>query len=77
MATIREHDTVVLRRDLPVLGLEAGDVGAVVHIYRGDAAVEVEFVSGSGATVGIETLSMDDVRLIDRGEILHVRALAA
>ena len=77
METIREHDTVVLRRDVPALGLQTGDVGAVVHVYHDRAAVEVEFVSGSGATVGVEALSMDDVRLIDRDEILHVRALAA
>ena len=59
---IQEHDTVVLVRDLPTLGLERGDVGAVVHIYNDQAAVEVEFVSGAGMTVGVETLALKDVR---------------
>ena len=74
---IREHDTVVLRRDLPALGLKRGDVGAVVHLYGDEAAVEVEFVSGAGKTVGVETLELDDVRPLGSEEILHARALAA
>ena len=73
----RELDTVVLARDLPTLGLERGDVGAVVHVYEGGAAVEVEFVSGGGVTVAVETLAMKDVRPLAAAEILHVRALAA
>ena len=74
---INEFDTVVLSRDLPGLGLESGDVGAVVHVYEGGSAIEVEFVSGSGATVAVETLHSADVRSLGGGEILHVRALAA
>ena len=74
---IQEHDTVVLMRDLPTLGLKHGDVGAVVHVYDDQAAVEVEFVSGAGATVGVETLAQTDVRPLARDEILHVRVIAA
>lgn len=74
---IQEHDTVVLVRDLPVLGLEQGDVGAVVHIYGDQVAVEVEFVSGAGMTIGVETLELKDVRPLARDEILHVRVIAA
>jgi hypothetical protein len=74
---IREHDSVVLTRDLPAAGLKRGDVGAVVHLYADGAAVEVEFVAGSGSTVGVETLEMSDVRRLGDGEILHVRAIAA
>lgn len=74
---IREHDTIVLRRDLPTLGLERGDVGAVVYVYGDGAAVEVEFVSGAGTTVGVETLELEDVRPLGRDEILHARAIAA
>ena len=74
---ISELDTVVLARDLPALGLERGDVGAVVHVYESGEAVEVEFVSGSGATVAVETLRSTDVRPLGSGEILHARALAA
>lgn len=74
---IQEHDTVVLVRDLPALGLKQGDVGAVVHIYDDETAMEVEFVSGAGITVGVETLKLEDVRPLARDEILHVRVIAA
>ena len=74
---VSELDTVVLARDLPALSLEQGDVGAVVHVYAGGSAVEVEFVSGSGSTVAVETLAASDVRPLGAAEILHARALAA
>ena len=74
---IKELDTVVLAHDLSALGLERGDVGAVVHVYESGAAVEVEFVSGSGATVAVETLKSTDVRPLGNREILHGSVLAA
>jgi hypothetical protein len=74
---MHEHDSIVLTRDLPERGLERGDVGAIVHVYGDGKAVEVEFVTGSGATVAIETLPIDDVRPLGREEILHARELAA
>ena len=42
---IREHDRVVLKTPVPAERLEAGDVGAVVHVYRDGQAYEVEFVT--------------------------------
>ncbi len=74
---INEHDTVVLTRAVPASGLERGDVGAVVHVYRGGEAVEVEFVTGDGGTVAVETLRAEDVRPLGGEEILHARTLAA
>ena len=74
---ITEHDTVVLTKALPAPGLEEGDIGAVVHVYEGQKALEVEFVTASGSTVAVETLALDDVRAPRREEILHVRSLAA
>ena len=74
---IQELDTVVLVHDLPAPGLKTGDVGAVVHVYEGGVAVEVEFVSGSGATVAVETLRTSEVRALGAAEISHVRPLAA
>jgi Domain of unknown function (DUF4926) len=50
-------------------------VGAVVHAC-GNAAYEVEFVSGGGETVAVLTLAGSDVRPIGPGEILHARQLA-
>ena len=72
---MKELDTVVLRRALPDAGLEAGDVGAIVHCH-GDASYEVEFISGEGGTIALLTLSDADIRAIEPREILHVRSLA-
>jgi len=72
---MKELDTVVLRREIPGDGLEAGDVGAIV-LCRGDASYEVEFVSGEGGTVAVVTLTDEDLRPIEAHEILHVRSLA-
>ena len=48
-------DTVALIRDVPELGLVAGEVGAVVEVLSDDA-YEVEFVDESGYTYGLHTL---------------------
>ena len=74
---IHEHDAVVLKQALPELGLEAGDVGMVVHIYRGGDAYEVEFLTLEGETVGLATLPADQVRSSNKHEIPHVRNLMA
>jgi hypothetical protein len=73
---ISELDTVVLLHDLEEYGLKEGDVGAVVHVYRNDAAYEVEFVTGEGETVALVTLRPSDIRLMGQKEILHARELA-
>jgi len=70
---LAEHSIVVLTRDLPETGLHAGDVGAIVHVYRQGTAYEVEFVDGDGTTVALLTLEADDVRPIGSGELLHTR----
>ena len=77
METVQELDMVVLLRALPEHGLQAGDIGAVVHCYSDDQGLEVEFVTGSGETVAVVTLERSAVRLMKEGEILHVRDLAA
>jgi len=74
---IRELDTVVLNRDAPEHGLEAGDVGAVVSASNSGASYEVEFVSADGRTIAVLTLGASDVRLMDAHEILHARALTS
>jgi hypothetical protein len=75
--SIDELDTVVLLNDIEEEGLERGDIGAVVHRYDDADACEVEFVTGEGDTVAILTLGLDDIRPMDRREILHARTLAA
>lgn len=74
---ITEHDTVVLTSGIAEHGLQAGDVGAVVHAYPEGGAYEVEFVSGDGSTVAVVTVEADSIRPVGAGEILHVRSLPA
>jgi hypothetical protein len=68
----RELDTVVLVRDLPDAGLRSGDLGAVVQVY-GDEAVEVEFVTASGRTQALLTLSVSDLRPVRDDDLMAVR----
>lgn len=56
-----EHDLVVLTRDLPAVGLHAGDVGVIVGIYE-SGGYEVEFVSVNGRTLGVVPLSSNDIQ---------------
>ena len=46
---IKEHDRVVLKTAMLADGLEAGDVGTVVHLKDG-LAYEVEFTTLDGQT---------------------------
>ncbi len=74
---IKEHDRVVLKVPVPAEGLEAGDVGTVVHIYKDGQAYEVEFITLDGKTAAVVTLESAQVRPVGRREITHARELAA
>jgi len=74
---IKEHERLVLNSDLRQEGLQAGDVGTVVHVHRGGEAYEVEFVALDGETVAVVTLLASQVRPIARREITHARPLAS
>jgi hypothetical protein len=50
---IKEHERVVLTAPVPALGLEAGDVGTVVHLYGDGLAYEVEFTTPDGKTAAV------------------------
>lgn len=65
-------DTVVLDRDLSDLGLRRGDLGAVVELYAPNH-LEIEFVTASGKTGALVTLSVDDVRPVQDGDHITVR----
>jgi hypothetical protein len=69
----RELDTVVLLRDVPEVGLRAGDLGAVVQLYGGEA-LEVEFVTAAGRTQALITLAPDDLRPVRDDDLLAVRS---
>jgi hypothetical protein len=62
--SFREFDTVVMKADMPSHGLRSGDVGAVVQVYSADA-FEVEFVTASGRTQALVTLT---TRLVGRSQ---------
>ncbi|HEV7668416.1 MAG TPA: DUF4926 domain-containing protein [Thermoanaerobaculia bacterium] len=67
-------ETVVLDRDLPEHGLRKGDLGAVVQVYSPED-LEVEFVTASGRTQALVSLSTTDVRQVRDGDLLSIRTL--
>jgi len=74
---IKEHERVVLKAPVAEEGLEAGDVGTVVHVYRDGQAYEVEFTTLAGETAAVVTLEAAQVRPVGQREITHARDLAA
>lgn len=75
-STIQLLDTVAVIRDLPDLGLTAGEVGAVVEVL--DGAYEVEFCDTAGQTYGLHTMRAEQlVTLHLRGRALKPRPEAA
>lgn len=74
---IKEHSSVVLTEPIVKAGLEAGDVGVVIHAHRDGEAYEVEFITLNGNTLAIETLSARQVRAADNRDIPHVRQTLA
>ena len=70
---IQELDTVILVKDYPDQGLVKGDTGAVIMVHDGGKAFEVEFVTLAGDTLGVLTLTADEVRPISARDVPHVR----
>ena len=57
-----------------VVQLCKGDLGTVVEVYEPDG-LEVEFMTASGETRAVLTLSVDDVRQATSSDMLAVRTL--
>ena len=74
---VKEHDRVVLKRGIPNQRLKTGDVGTVIHVYKGGEAFEVEFLTLHGETVAVATLDASQVRPVLKREITHARLLRA
>jgi hypothetical protein len=72
---IKEHDRIVLTRDLLPEGLIAGDLGTIVHVHPRGAGYEVEFMTLAGVTVSVVKLLPEQLRAIARRDIAHVREL--
>ncbi|MFN0180198.1 MAG: DUF4926 domain-containing protein [Gemmatimonadales bacterium] len=70
--TYAELETVVLARDLPEVGLKAGDLGAIVHVHS-PTSFDVEFVRASGATQALVTVSLDQLRSVTDRDLIAVR----
>lgn len=73
---IKEHDCVVLTENLAAEGLQAGDVGTVVHVHKDGAAYEVEFMTLTGRTVAVVTVETKQVRPVASRDLSHARPLA-
>jgi hypothetical protein len=71
----QEHDRVILTVAMSKQGLEPGDIGAVVHVYPGQKAYEVEFVTLTRETAALITATADQIRPIGKHEIPHAREL--
>jgi len=74
---LKEHEPIVLTRGRAEIGLEAGDVGMIVHIHRDGEAFEVEFVTLTGRTVAVVTVPASDLRPISQRDVSHVRQMRA
>ena len=70
--TLHTLDVVVLREDVPMHGLKRGDLGTVVDVYSPEA-LEVEFVTASGRTQALVTLSSSAVREVADDDLVTVR----
>lgn len=76
MHKFKELETVILTHDIKKHGLSEGDMGAVVNVYDDGKAAEVEFVTATGKTVALITLTSSDVRDLKQNDMLHVRGFA-
>ncbi|HMO57870.1 MAG TPA: DUF4926 domain-containing protein [Roseiflexaceae bacterium] len=74
---IEELASVVLTTNLPERGLQAGDIGTVVLVHQEGEGYTVEFMTLSGDTVAVVTVTALQVRPIRTNEIAHVRELVA
>ena len=70
--TFQTLDVVVLTHDVAAHGLRTGDLGAVVEVYSPEA-IGVEFVTASGRTKALVTLSPADLRDVNDDDLVSVR----
>ena len=73
---IKEHERIVLTTPLPKEGLEPGDVGTVVHVYKDGEAYEVEFFTLDGHTAAVATVEAAQLRSVGKRDITHTRKLS-
>ncbi len=66
-------DTVILVKDYPDQGLVKGNMGAVVMVHDGGNAFEVEFVTLACDTLGVLTMTADEVWPISARDVPHAK----
>ena len=71
----KEHEIIALTADLPEEGLEAGDVGTIVHIHGDGEAFIVEFMTFTGRTVAVAEVPADQVRPISDFDVKQARPM--
>jgi len=69
-------EIVVLEKNIREHGLEIGDTGTVVELYEPNG-LEVEFMTGTGGTKAVLTMTENDVRSLSENDILAVRSVNA
>lgn len=79
---IAEHSYAVLTRDIPEHGLQAGDVGVVIHIHRKPGTGEaegylLEVFTVDGVSLDEVSILADALRPALATDRLHARAVAA
>jgi hypothetical protein len=79
---IAEHAYAVLTRDIPERGLQAGDVGVVIHIHRKPGAEApdgymLEMFTVDGVSLDEVSVTADAVRPALATDRLHARTVAA
>ena len=55
--------------------LKRGDVGVIVHIHPGGAAMVVEFMALDGDTLAIATVLPSQARPVSGGDMTHARPM--
>lgn len=68
--TLREYDVVRLRRELPDHTVPVGTIGAIVMVYEGSRAYEVEFCDEHGRSVAVLTLEEADLEKDPAGGVV-------
>jgi hypothetical protein len=66
-----------LTADLPGHGLQAGDVGSIVHTYTAEPAYEVVFGAVDGRTIAVPSVPAEKPRDVGYDELTHARQIGA
>jgi hypothetical protein len=75
---IKEFERVVLLKDLKGTSFVKGDVGTIVTEHPGKKTYEVEFFALDGTTLGVETVTSDQIKSVNGiKKVIHVDTISA